>query len=395
MPASQNAVGPADLTSGRLRVAIDKDIHKLNIDKTPLLKILDKAGKEGVKRMTYNWLTKERRADWAEIASFGGAWAAGANKAGTIVVAAGDAWMFGPGDIIQCPTDSAVNIYVDSVSTVTLTCHTYDDSTTIDFSAGTVGANTLLQISNTFELGSNRGTMKSHQPGTNSNYIQILQDPYGVVETLQHLEYDAGGREWTELEQETIIQHEFKKEKSFFFGQKHKATTGYMDGTYEQYFTGGLLEAITTNATAETVLTQAEFGAWVNGAIYYAKNPVIFCGETIFEALSWWLGNKLQTRQDEKTLGISVANYLTEYGDPVMLIPHRELLKNQYSGYAFAVDLADIKYMYLDGLDTHLEVGIQTPGQKQEINEYRSWFGCWVGNEKRHGVLTGVTSIAA
>jgi hypothetical protein len=115
----------------------------------------------------------------------------------------------------------------------------------------------------------------------------------------------------------------------------------------------------------------------------------------VFEALSWWLGQKLQTRQDEKTLGIAVAQYMNQYGQTVTVIPHRELLKNAYAGYAFCVDLADVGYRFLKGEDTHLEVGIETPGQKQEINEFRTWFGFYVGNEKRHGVLKGVTTISA
>jgi len=394
---NQGALSPKTLTTGRLKVDLKKEIQKLNIDKMPLLKLMDLLGKEKATQMEYKHLYKERRPSWGEISSFGGSWASGANKGGTIVVPSTEAWMYSAGDIIKCPTDSDVNIYVDSVSqsTYTLTCHTYDDSTTIDFSAGTTGANKILLISNSFELGSGKGTIKSQQPSESTNYIQIVQHPYGVVKTMQDVEYDAGMSEFKEQEQEIFIEHLFSMERLMFFGQKLKATTGYMDAVYEQFFTGGANEAITTNVTTETDLTQAEFGTWINQSIYYAKNPVVFASERIFEAMSWWLGQKLQTKQDETTLGIAVSTYRTQYGDTVKVIPHRELFKNYYNGYAFCLDLADVRYKFLQGNDTHLEVGIQQPGVKQEINEFRTWFGFWMGNEKRHGVLKGVQTISA
>lgn len=392
---SNKALSPDMLASGRLRVQLDKVIQKLNYDKTPLLRLLTAIGKESTKGMKFQWLQKSRIPDWGGIASYGGDWSSGADTEGEIVVTAGEGWMYGAGDVIRVPATSAVNLYVVSVSTDTLTCKTYDGATTVDFSAGATGAAKLLNISNSFELGSNRGTMRSAQPAEAFNYIQIVQNPYGVLEEMQHLEYDAGGQEKAEQEQETLLKHEFNKEKTLWFGQKHKATVGYMDGAYEQYFTGGIIEAITTNVSTESTLTQAEFGAWVNNAIYYAKKPLIFCGAKVFEALTWWAGQKLQVQRSDKTLGMAVANYQTEYGDLVNFMPHRELFVNDFAGMAVCLDLADIKYRYLDGEDTHLVVGIETPGQKMTINEYRTWMGLWMGNEKRHAVLKGVTTIAA
>jgi len=394
---TQGVLSPKHLVTGRLRVALDKEIYDLDIDKAPLLKLLSVIGKQSVKQMKFSWLTKERMPDWGTIDAFGGNWAAGAATDGTITVPTDEVWMYASGDLIKCPADSDVNLYIDSVnkSTGVLTCRTYDNTTTVDFSAGTTGANKLFLISNAFELGSGKGIIKTHQPVENYNYIQIAQTPYGVVETLQHVEYEAGGKEFEEQEREKAIEHAFMLEKTLFFGRKHVATTGYMNGEYEQYFTGGIYEALQTNIKSEADLTKAEFASWVKDSIRYAKRPVIFAGELIFEALTWWAEQKLQIRQDEKTLGMAVAIYLTPYGDRVKVIPHRELLKNEYAGWAFCIDLDDIRYRYLEGEDTHLEVEIQQRGEKKVINEYRTWFGLWIGNEKRHGVLKDVATISA
>ena len=395
--ANQGVLNPGALASGRLRVQFDKDIYSLNIDKTKLLLLLEKAKKEKTGGMEFKWMSKERKSDWGTLSSFGGAWAAGAASTGTITVPAGEAWMYSEGDIIRDAdsNDPDTNLYIDSVnqSTGVLTCRTFDGSN-VDFTAGHTGTNKLFQISNSFELGTGMGTIKSHQPTSQSNYIQIIQTPYGVVETMQHLEMEVGDKEFTRLEQEKQLEHLFDIEKTFFYGQKHKATTGYMNGTYEQYFTGGIAEAVSSNLVASVGnLSEDAFAAWVVDITRYAENPVIFAGEIIFEALTRWSKNKLQVQRSEKTLGMAVSSYLTPYGDLVNVIPHRELLTNEFQGDAFAIDLKDIKYKYLDGEDTHLEVGIQATDLKQVINEYRTWFGTWIGNEKRHGMMTGVTGI--
>lgn len=393
-------VQPSDLTSGRLRVEIAPEIDYLDFKDELLMKLLTRIKKQSVGRMKFDWLTKERRSDWNGIASWAGAWAAGAAVAGTITVTAGQGWLYGKGDVIKVPSESNVNIHVDSVSGDVLTCRTYDNSSTIDFSAGTPGASVLFNISNSFALGTNKGTMKSHQPSENSNYIQILQHPYGTVETMEHVNYDAGGPELAENEADAFQQHKWAMEKTFFFGQKHLAATGYQvtdAGDYlAQYFTGGFFEAITSNVSSEADLTYLEFSNWVRSATYYAESPLIFAGDLVFEALPWWLGERgLTTKQDETTLGIEIVNFKTTYGKVVNIVHHEQLLKNAYAGMAFSIDLNDIAYKYLDGEDTHLEVEIQTPGAKQKINEYRTWFGVMMGNQKRHAILKDVATISA
>lgn len=420
MPGYTGIMSPSDLTPGRLRVELAQEIDKLNLDVNPLMMLLNEIGKESSGQMKFEWLTKERMSEWSSVYLFAGAWDAGAAVSGSFDILNEDAWKFAVGDIVKIPGTVAapisdVNLYITAVGSANsgtsgagytkVSAHTFDNTTTVDFSAGTLGGsdpsvgspsvNGLLHIGNTFELGTGMGTIKSHQPEENYNYIQIIQTPYGSLETTQHLNYDAGGSEMAENEEEAKIEHEFMKEKLAFFGQKYMAPAGYMNNKYPQYFTGGLLEAISTNVKTEADLTQAEFSQWVIDSIYYAKNPVIFAGDRIYQALSFWLGQDLNTRQDEDTLGIAVANYKTAHGHIVKVIPHRELFKEAYAGYAFCVDLDDIKYKYLEGEDTHIEVGIQPDDLKMEINELRTWFGIKIGNEKRHGVLKDVATISA
>jgi len=415
MAGNIGLLDPAQLeamTPFRLRVDVSKEIDKLNMDVNLLTFLLDAVGKEEASQLTFNWLTKERMEEWTTINSFGGLWAAGAAVSGTINIPNAERYKIAPADLIKATGTAAnpiseVNLFVTAVGLpdsggagfTAISAQTYDNNTTVDFSAAVVpSVDGLLWLGNSFELGTGMGSIRSSQPTPNLNHIQIIQTPYGNLKEMKLIEYDAGGTEPAETEEEAKILHEYSKELTAFFGQKHMATVGYQNGVYQQGFTGGLMEAIQTNIAdlgGDADLTYAEWGKWVNQCTRYAKRPVIFAGEIVFEALSWWLGQTLETRQDESTLGIAVSTYKNEYGQLVKVIPHRELLRKRYAGYAFSVDLDDMKYKYLKGADTHVVMGIQQPDLKLEINEFRTWMGYWIGNEKRHGVMMGVETISA
>jgi hypothetical protein len=353
-------------------------------------------GKKSVGRMQFYWQTKERKADFVTATASAGNWSSGAADDGTLTVGSSDKYLFAEGDIIKIPSVSqTINIVLTAVNQTTgvLTGQTVDDST-IDLS--TVGSNTpnILRIGNAFEIGSGKGTIISQQPTEIFNYIQILQTPIGITTSAQHFDY-RGRDEYDEQRFEAGVDHAFKLEKSLFFGSRGADTTGLMDGNYPQYYFGGLRHYISTNVTdASGALTQSEFGTWVKSFTQYAKDPVIFAGELIFEALTTWSEAKLEVQRTEDTLGMAVTHYLTPYGDRVKVIPHRELLTGDLQGVAFGVDLSDIKMVNLEGLDTHLEVDIQQPDLKQKIDEFRTWASLQINNEKKHGYLYGVTSIS-
>lgn len=401
MPGIQGSVseyksGSQILQQGRLRLAFDEEIYNLNIEKALLLMLLSKMGKESEGRMKFWWQTKERKSDSVSSTAVGGAWAAGAAAAGTLTVGANDKYLFAEGDVIMLPAIStAINIVVTAVNqgTGVITAQTVAGGN-IDLSGVGSSYPTIFLISNAFEIGSGKGTIKSQQPIELYNYIQIIQTPIGITTTAQHLDY-RGRDELDEQRFESGVDHAFKLEKNLFFGERYMQTTGLMNSVYPQYFAGGLIDYISTNVTnAAGALTQSEFGAWVKTFTQYAKNPIIFAGDLVYEALTTWSEQKLEVQRTEDTLGMAVTHYLTPYGDRVKVVPHRELLTGSWAGVAFGVDLNDVKMVHLEGLDTHLEVDIQQPDLKQKIDEYRTWQSLKVINEKKHGYLCGVTSIS-
>lgn len=383
------------IPSGRLRVAYDEEIQDLNWDKTPLLKLLSSIGKKGYKQTEFKWMTEERPANWIQTTAVGGAWASGAAASGTFTVSTDDVWLFAKPDIVKIPSISNSNILVTAAdqSTGVVTAETVGGGN-VDLSGVGSDLPKVLLIADSFETGGNRGIIKSQQPSENYNYIQIIQTPLGITTTDAHRDY-RGGAELDRQRKKKAIEHAFKLEKNLWFGERKRWATGKQDGVYEQFASGGVRNFLSTNVTdANGALTQDEFATWLKAATRYNQKPIVMAGELIFEALATWLNGKVQVTQSEKTLGMAVTNYLTKYGDVVPVMAHRELFTDDYAGVAFCIDQSDLKYVFMEGLDTHLEVDIQTPGQKQKIDEFRTWMSLQLGNEKRHGYLYGATSIS-
>jgi len=389
------------LPTGRMRVQMDDVIDYLNVDKTMLLRFISKIKKKAVGRMEHQWQTQERKSDTVSSTAQTG-WA-GASTSGTFTVGASDAWLFSETDLVMLPDVSFTQMYyVTSVnqSTGVISLETVDGATP----TVTTGTRNILLVSNSFEQGTGRGIIKSEQPTTVSNYVQIVQTPMGMTTTAKHLAY-RGVSEWDKQKFEIGVDHAFKMEKNFFFGLKARQAQGLTDGSstiglnkYEQMFMGGMTDpAIGANTVTDAsgALTEAEFGTWAIAATRWAKRPVVFSGSLIFEGLTEWAQSYLQMVRSETTLGMAIGKYLTPYGDLLPIAPHRELLTGTtLGGMAFSVDLADIEYRFLQGLDTHIEVGIEETGTKQHIDELRSWMSMKIGQRKKHAILHGATSIS-
>jgi len=380
----------------RLNIAIEADIAYLDIDKAMLLLLMNKTKKKGVGRMKHSWLTQERKADFIANEAIGGAWDTSPGAAaGTFEVHADNVHLFSEGDIVMIPQfDTTRTFYITAVNQTTglIDAVTVDGNAANLSDAGYDSAEIFL-MSNSFEEGSGVGTIKSEQPTEVYNYVQICQTPIGVTQTTMHLDFKAQD-ELAKQRFESGVDHAFKMEKQLFFGEPKEQLTGLMNGQFRQWFSGGANHYISTNADTQSELTQSEFNSWLIDATRYAKTSMIFSGAIIFEALTEWAETKLELTRNETTLGMAVTKYMTPYGDIVGLTPHRELLTGTYlGGMAFCLDLTDLEYRYLNGLDTHVAVDVQANGLKQKIDEYRTWFSMKLGQEKKHGVLDGVTSI--
>jgi hypothetical protein len=100
----------------------------------------------------------------------------------------------------------------------------------------------------------------------------------------------------------------------------------------------------------------------------------------------------------DKTYGIAISQYLSPHGT-VNLV--KELMlenaggvasTSNYGGYAYAIELEDVVYRYLQNRDVQMETDIQLPGDDFYKDQYICEVGMEFHNEQKHGTLYGVTS---
>ena len=102
-------------------------------------------------------------------------------------------------------------------------------------------------------------------------------------------------------------------------------------------------------------------------------------------------------RKCNKLDGIAITQYLSPHGT-VNLVKDVALeyrgdvqYTSYYGGYAYAIELEEVIYRYLQNRDIQMETDIQHPGDDLYKDQYICEVGCEFHSEKKHGLLHGVT----
>ena len=100
--------------------------------------------------------------------------------------------------------------------------------------------------------------------------------------------------------------------------------------------------------------------------------------------------------QINKLDGIAITQYLSPHGTVNLVkdvvLEYRDIsYSSYYGGYAFAMELEDVVYRYLQNRDIQMETDIQHPGDDFLKDQYICEVGCEFHSEKKHGLLYGVT----
>jgi hypothetical protein len=102
--------------------------------------------------------------------------------------------------------------------------------------------------------------------------------------------------------------------------------------------------------------------------------------------------------QINKLDGIAISQYLSPHG--TINLVKELMLENAggvsstsyFGGYAYAIELEDVVYRYLQNRDVAFETEIQHPADDFYKDQYIAEVGMEFHNEKKHGVLWDVTS---
>jgi hypothetical protein len=371
--------GTAGILAARRKLDVAEEIALLQPDAAPLTVILMRMGKQKTINPKFDVFEDDLLPRRDQINN-GSGYTSGDTD---VVVDNGSYWAVR--DVVKNERTKEI-YYITVVSSNTLTITRAWGETS---AAAIVDGDWLIKLGNSSEEGATIPTVKSTLITDVYNYCQDFRTPVEVTDILANSEL-YGPADLDHQRKVRAIDHRVSIENAFFFGERKLDTSG----THPKRGTRGLEKWITTNVTTDTALTEIDFDSFLEGAINPAHGPtgrVLFASPLIVSALSYWAKGSLIVTPKDKTYGITVLQYLSPHGT-INIVKHPLLTGTTYGGFAFLCKMDNLKYRYLQNMDTKLLRNRQANDATKETDEYETVCGLGLKNEPTFAILKGVAS---
>jgi hypothetical protein len=380
MATVTGAMTTTNVLSDQLAIDLGDRISLLEPSAQPLAVFTRRADKRRTVASTFSWLEESSKARFDTQNG-------GATSGATTVAVTNGAYYQQWDQVLN--TRTGEQFRVDGVAGNNLTVTRGIGST----AAAMLNGDELLIIGSAQPENDTSKPPRSDVPSKISNYTQIFRTPFEVSDTLRASGFQVAPAEWPRQARNKGIEHAKDLEYSFLLGRKSATTPG----ATQNRTTGGVLSFITTNQTdAGGDLSEAEFNAFMAQVHRYGSGQKLaLASATAVGALNKFPASKQQTRNDETTYGMNVTQYTSPFGS-INLVYHPLLEGTKYGGYIVVIDMGQAAYRYLanDELnrDTKVLQNRQPNDQDGRKDEYLSEVGLEFGQQRMHGVLTGITS---
>lgn len=388
-----NASGVAKLTSSQLVVDMADKIYLLEPEAAPLYVIVSKLNKRVAINPSFSWLQDVLNPSWSTFS-------ASAHSA-DVALSITNPTYFNKYDLLKVPSTGEIVLVTNTATSTGLTAIRGYNSTAVTAASAAAAAD-IFRIGTAFEEGSAYSTLvtKSTQTSAITNYVQLFRTSVELTRTLANTElYGGADRNYQRKKKGIELMRDL--ERTFLFGHPLSDTSSGKDATltHTRRTSGGLEYYISTNSTAAGgTLTEAEFEGFIRTVFRYGSNTrYFFAAPLIISVISMWAQGKLNMFPKDKTYGIGITQYLSPHG--TLNLVKEIMLENAggvsstsyYGGYAYAIDIGECVYRYLQNSDVQLETDIQLPGDMTYKDQYWCEVGMEFHNEQMHGELTGVT----
>jgi hypothetical protein len=252
----------------------------------------------------------------------------------------------------------------------------------------------IIRIGAVNPLGGDILTAVMTTPADRYNYVQTFSTSVSTDHELERVALRNKQSERARQLYKGLEDHNFQMDLALMFGQRKKDITNFGTGNVA-YSTGGLDNFISTNRTdIGGAITKTTWAEWVTeeAFAYGSKEKTAMVGTILSEALSDWYQDKYQLDPYYKELGIEVMSFMTPRGQKLNVIHHELFDKiDALQGSAIAVDMDALVIKELSG--TKARLNLPTTARKY-LDEYITTQGYKIPNERRHAILTGVTSFS-
>ena len=376
-----------------LKPDVSAELSLLDVNRYPLVALLTNFGKDpvlGTGKSMKKASCGNHKFEWyeKEYAAVADAIDNGAGYAATALewVVDNGAY-FNLNDIVLVPR-TGERVQVTGIDSNTLTV-TRSIGTTA--AASVVDNDPLFIIGNAFGQASDSATASYLQKVAKYNYTQIFKKSIDLSATHE-AETTYTGKTRDEERQIKGVEHMVDIERAFMFGER--GTGSDKDGQ-ECFYTGGVIEKITTNIQNESssTLTEDEFEAFlgtyafINGSL----SKYMFASSIVISAINKFARDDLRTVPGEKVFGVQIQKYLSPHGE-LMIIKEPLFTGTIYGGWAVVLDMKELTYRFLQSRDTQYQKNIQAKGNDSFKDQYLSECGLELRLEKAHAILKGVTA---
>ncbi len=181
------------------------------------------------------------------------------------------------------------------------------------------------------------------------------------------------------------IEHARSLEDTFFWGPRSLTSTNLRT-------CGGLTEFISTNITALTTMTQAQWETFLRtGFRYGSQEKVAFCSPKAAQVLNTYAQGNIRVVNDTGNIkyGVNMTQYISAQGI-VNIVMHRNWADSTiYGGYCVLVDMDAVRMRPLRA--TRLDQDVQAPDYDGFKDRYLTEVSLEVQHERKHALLTGLT----
>jgi Family of unknown function (DUF5309) len=240
------------------------------------------------------------------------------------------------------------------------------------------------------------------------NYTQITRTTWQFTGTDTAIE-KVGGREPAKEAKRKAVEHKRKWEAIGFFGARHYIAASTTN-TEPQGFAGGMSEFIQTFARdVAGALTPTYFDLFLMDIMQYgSEDKVLFASPLVAVSMSQWnrsgMGSQWQPTP-QNVHGVKVDAFISgAYGYRIPVVVKKEwgefpnatagggAQPKGYGGYAFLVDMSNVRRRPLRDRDTKLYTEQQPIGQDSYAAGYITEATYEIAVENSHGLLYGVTA---
>jgi len=262
---------------------------------------------------------------------------------------------------------------------------------------------TIHFLGDAFEQGSSSATAKSVNKSFPYNYVEIFKKAVNETES-QQATVEYGPDDWNEQKMNRMSEFKMDLEGTLLFGVRDADSTGITNGSYYQYYTGGVLNDSSANfipAHYQYVGDAPDeaffFDTFLKGAFSKGTGRKrLYAGADLIVAINNYSKVKQQTKVSETVYGVNIQSILCPFGK-VEMVWHPMLEGLVYAKKGVLLDLGSdyLKYRYLAGNGKNRDLTfVEYPHfaeQEQRKGEWKGEIGWQVTGGEYHAILEPAT----